>query len=327
MVHYNSAGRWGWLDESAWKNDMRVVAGDIQDQSFVAATVAGCDTVFHLAALIAIPYSYIAPTSYVQTNIGGTLNVLEAARKAGIRRLVHTSTSEVYGTAQYVPIDEKHPLQAQSPYAASKLGADKLVESYYCSFDLPAVTVRPFNTFGPRQSARAVIPTIISQCLTQDEVRLGSLTPTRDLNYVGNTVDGFVQAAQCDQALGRTINLGTGKEVSIGQLAETIAELVHCQGARACATGNDESVATGNNGNGAVGVATRSRSSQAVRISSEQQRKRPASSEVERLLADTALAQELLGWQPAVTFEEGLDRTISWFRDNVQRYRTDVYNV
>lgn len=293
LVHYNSAGSWGWLDESPCKHDIDVVLGDIVDQGSVRNAMSDRDVVFHLAALIAIPYSYIAPTSYVQTNVVGTLNVLESARIHGTERVIHTSTSEVYGTALTVPISEDHPLQGQSPYSATKIGADKLAESYYRSFDVPVVTVRPFNTFGPRQSARAVIPTVISQCLTQDVVRLGSLTPTRDLNYVANTVDGFIAAAEADTATGRTINIGSGEEISIGDLAKMIIEQV----------------------------------GRPVTLECDDQRMRPGKSEVERLLADNSLADELLGWTPEIKFEEGIRRTIEWFETNVLRYRADVYNV
>lgn len=293
LVHYNSLGSWGWLDESPLKKDLEVIAGDIADRGSVQYAMRDREIVFHLAALIAIPYSYVAPASYVQTNVVGTLNVLENARQSGIERILHTSTSEVYGTALEVPISERHPLQGQSPYSASKIGADKLAESYFCSFQTPVVTVRPFNTFGPRQSARAVIPTVITQCLTQDRIRLGSLTPTRDLNFVSNTVDGFIKAAESSAAIGRTINLGSGNEISIGDLAHKIVALVN----------------------------------RPVSVEVEDQRLRPANSEVQRLLADNRLAKELLEWQPNVSFDEGLRRTIEWIRQNIGRYRTDVYNV
>ncbi len=293
MVHYNSLGSQGWLDQSPRAGDMEIVAGDISDQGSVRQAVEGREIVFHLAALIAIPYSYSAPASYVQTNITGTLNVLEAVRASGVGRLVHTSTSEVYGTALSVPIGEDHPLQGQSPYSATKIAADKLVESFFRSFDVPAVTVRPFNTFGPRQSARAVIPTIISQCLASDTVRLGNLTSTRDLNYVVNTVDGFLRAAVAPDAVGRTVNLGSGLEISIGDLAERIVQLV----------------------------------GRPVTVQSEQQRIRPDKSEVDRLLADNRLALELLGWEPLVDFDDGLRQTIDWMRKNMSKYRPDVYTV
>ena len=293
MVRYSSSGSWGWLDSSPVKDELDVFAGNICDRGCVQEAMQGCDVVFHLAALIAIPYSYRAPVSYVDTNVGGTLNVLEAARQLETPRIVHTSTSEVYGTALHVPIDEEHPLQGQSPYSATKIGADKLAESYYRSFDIPVVTVRPFNTFGPRQSTRAVIPTIISQCLAEKTVRLGNLDPTRDLNYVANTAEGFVLAATAEAAVGRTINLGSGKEISIGELAELICAL--------------------------VGVPPN--------IECESERLRPDKSEVDRLLADNTLAKTLLGWEPVVEFEEGLRRTIDWFSQHVEEYRTNVYTV
>jgi dTDP-glucose 4,6-dehydratase len=269
------------------------VAGDICDPGFMQAIIEGKDIVFHLAALIAIPYSYVAPESYVRTNVVGTLNVLQAARRCGTERVLHTSTSEVYGTALYVPIDEKHPLQGQSPYSASKIGADKMAESFHLSFDTPVVTVRPFNTFGPRQSARAVIPTILSQILTSGEVKLGSLTPTRDLNFVDNTVDGFVKAGLSPQAVGQTINLGSGREISIADLASLIAKIVGKE----------------------------------VPIIQDEQRLRPSKSEVERLLADNTLATELLSWSPNIFLETGLERTIDWFLTNTHLYQANKYNI
>ena len=293
LVHYNALGSHGWLDESRYRGDIEVVAGDIGDRDSVRNAVEGVDTIFHLAALIAIPYSYQAPESYVRTNIQGTLNVLQAAREHGIERLVHTSTSEVYGTALRAPIDETHPLQGQSPYSASKIAADKMAEAFHCSFGVPVVTVRPFNTFGPRQSARAIIPVTITQCLAGEDIRLGSLHPTRDFNFVGNTVDGFVAAASAPKAVGQTVNLGAGKEISIGDLAELIARLVD----------------------------------RPIRIECDQSRIRPGKSEVERLLADNTRARELLGWEPAVDLEEGLITTIDWMRENLEKYRPGVYVV
>lgn len=295
LVHYNSLGSWGWLDTSPLKSQVEVVSGDIADRGSVQHAMQDREIVFHLAALIAIPYSYVAPISYVNTNIIGTLNVLENARQMGTERVLHTSTSEVYGTALEVPISEKHPLQGQSPYSASKIGADKLAESYFRSFETPVVTVRPFNTFGPRQSARAVMPTIISQALSQDRIKLGSLTPTRDLNFVSNTVDGFIKAAEApkEKALGATVNLGSNREISIGDLAQAIIEIV----------------------------------GRPVEIVTDDQRLRPAKSEVERLLADNRLAKELIGWEPKIRFEDGLRTTIEWMKSNLGRYRADVYNV
>lgn len=291
LVHYNSAGTWGWLDSSPLVASMEVRGGDVRDPEGVRRAVNGVEVVFHLAALIAIPYSYEAPDSYVRTNVEGTLNLLQAARSAEVTRFVHTSSSEVYGTARRVPIDEEHPLQGQSPYSASKIGADKLAEAFHRSFGLPIVTVRPFNTFGPRQSARAVIPTIIAQCLTSGTVHLGNLRPTRDLNYVANTVDGFLLAASRDNALGLTVNLGSGREISIGNLVQLIAEL--------------------------LGIS--------VDVVQEDQRTRPEASEVDRLLANASLAGRVLDWTPRVSLEDGLRRTIEWMRDNLPRYRPGVY--
>ncbi len=293
MVHYNALGTYGWLDQSALCEKMTVVPGDITDRDSVFHAADGVDTIFHLAALIAIPYSYKAPSSYVRANIEGTMNVAQAAKDLRIRRMVHTSTSEVYGTARYVPIDEKHVLQGQSPYSATKIGADKIVEAYTLSFGLPAVTVRPFNTFGPRQSARAVIPTIITQVLSGKTVALGNLTPTRDLNFVSNTVDGFIAAATKEAAIGQTINLGTGREISIGDLANLIAKIA----------------------------------GRPITIESQTERLRPNASEVERLLADNALAKNLLGWEPRISLEDGLATTIKWVEAHMERYRPGVYVV
>lgn len=293
LGRYNSRGQVGWLQDSPHLPEVEVMLGDVRDTEFVRKSVAGCDYVFHLAALIGIPYSYSAPRSYFHTNVEGTLNVLEAVRELDGCKLIHTSTSEVYGSAQTVPISEKHPLQGQSPYSASKIGADKLVESFYRSFELPVVTVRPFNTYGPRQSTRAVIPTIITQCLEKGEVSLGSLDPTRDFNFVGDTVSGFIAASQSDKACGATVNLGSGKEISIGSLVKLIAELT---GAR-------------------------------LVIKQEEKRIRPKDSEVSRLLADNTLATQILDWSPRVSLREGLTRTIEWFRENKQYYRSDSYAV
>ena len=293
FVHYNSMGTWGWLDYSPMKSQIEIVAGDIADRDSVWKAMQSVDIVFHLAALIGIPYSYHVPTSYVRTNIQGTLNVLQAALAANVECMVHTSTSEVYGTAQYVPIDEKHPLQGQSPYSATKIGADKLAEAFYRSFGLPAVTIRPFNTYGPRQSARAVIPTIIIQCLNGGKVRLGNIHPTRDLNYIADVVNGFLLAAERPKAIGQTINLGSGREISIGDLAKLIIHLV----------------------------------GRPIDIESEEKRVRPDKSEVDRLLADNTSARAVLGWEPAISLEEGLERTIEWIRQHRERYRPDVYSI
>ena len=291
LVHYRGNGSWGWLDESPVRGDMEVVAGDVCDRDSVGTAMRGADVVYHLAALIAIPYSYHAPLSYVRTNVEGTLNVLQLARELGVARVVHTSTSEVYGTPRYVPIDEDHPVQGQSPYAATKIGADKLAEAFSRSHGLPVVIVRPFNTFGPRQSARAIIPTIITQCLTGASVRLGNLHPTRDFNYVADTVEGFVMAATPAEALGRTINVGSGTEISMQDLATTIAGLVD----------------------------------RSITIERDEARVRPADSEVDRLCADNRLARRLLGWQPRIPLEDGLRRTVAWVREHRETYRAGAY--
>jgi dTDP-glucose 4,6-dehydratase len=293
LVRYNSAGSWGWLDESPCRNDLEVILGDICDAGCVRQAVAGKELVLHLAALIGIPYSYQAPASYVRVNIEGLLNVLEAARAEGISRVVHTSTSEVYGTAQRTPIDESHPLRGQSPYSASKIGADKLAEAYACSFAVPVTILRPFNTYGPRQSLRAVTPTIIAQCLAGEVVRLGNLEATRDLTYVADTVEGFLRIAACDTAIGQAVHLGTGREISIGDLARLIARLA----------GAD------------------------VRIEACAERQRPRLSEVERLVADNGRARRLMDWSPQTSLEEGLARTIEWVRANLHRFRADRYGV
>jgi len=292
LVRYTSTGSWGWLDHSPLKNDLRVTLGDIRDHDIVSQVLAKADVVFHLAALIAIPYSYHAPLSYVRTNIEGTLNVLQAAQRSG-SKVVHTSTSEVYGTARQVPISETHPLQGQSPYSASKIGADKIAESFHLSFGLPVVTVRPFNTFGPRQSARAVIPTIVTQVLTESKIRLGNLAPTRDLNYVSDTVYGFIKAAESPSAVGEVINLGTGIEISIGELAALILQLM----------GKD------------------------IPIVVENERVRPLNSEVERLCADSSKARTLLDWTPQYSLAEGLKPTIEWIKQNNERYRRGAYVI
>ncbi len=295
FVHYNARNDWGMLEgryEPGHPN-LTVLPGDIADGFAVRHAVEGKDIVFHLAALIGIPYSYLAPESYVNTNVKGTLNVMEACRRAGVDRIVHTSTSETYGTARYTPIDEAHPLQGQSPYSASKIGADKIAESYFCSFGLPVATLRPFNTFGPRQSTRAVIPTIITQALTSDTVRLGSLTPVRDLTYVGDTVRAFIRMAECEEAIGRTINAGRGSGVTIGELAEIILGKVNPE----------------------------------ARIDCEELRIRPEKSEVMKLICDNSLAREVLGWKPSVTLEDGLDLTIAWMREQIDTYKPGIYTV
>ncbi len=293
LVRYNGRSDRGSLElvPADVLSSLRVVFGAIEDPFAVDQLVKGHEVVFHLAALIAIPYSYTNPSSYVRTNVDGTLNVLEAVRRHGVERLVHTSTSEAYGTALYTPIDEKHPLQAQSPYAASKIAADKLAESYHRSFDVPVATIRPFNTFGPRQSARAVIPTIVSQALSKPEVRLGSLTPIRDLTYVADTVAGFLAVARAPEAVGEVTNVGQGKGISIGDLARLILELV----------GRD------------------------LPIVQEDARLRPQASEVHQLLCDPRKAHERLGWSPAWDLRRGLTQVIEFVRANLARFHAGAY--
>lgn len=296
MVHYNCQNSWGWLDTlpKELMSGVEVLSGDICDPYFVRKAASGCATVYHLAALISIPYSYIAPASFVDTNVKGTLNVLQACRDEGVERVIHTSTSEVYGTAQYVPIDEKHPLVGQSPYSASKIGADKLAEAFYLSFKLPVTTVRPFNTFGPRQSARAVIPTLCTQVLSGAKVvTVGSVDPIRDFNYVKDTVRGFMAAANCERAIGKVINVGRGGAVSIRELVNLVLEI----------SGSD------------------------AQIKQDSWRVRPEQSEVGELLCNNTMAQELLGWQPQYSFRQGLELTIAWLRANLHRYKHDIYNV
>jgi NAD dependent epimerase/dehydratase len=293
MVRYNSGaliGNLAFIDADARKS-MRVASGNIEDSDFVYQTIKGQDIVFHLAALIAIPYSYEAPRSYVRTNIEGTLNVLEGARRHDVARVVHTSTSEVYGTALRTPIDEKHPLQAQSPYSATKIAADKLAESYYRSFATPVTTLRPFNTFGPRQSTRAFIPTIISQAIERDEIRLGSLTPERDMTFVGDTVAGFMAAAAAAGIEGMTINLGTGSAYSVGWFARRILELMDID----------------------------------KPLVQEDERIRPALSEVMKLVSDNTLARDAMGWSPTVSLDDGLRRTIEFVRKHPFFNQTDRY--
>jgi dTDP-glucose 4,6-dehydratase len=295
FVHYNARSDWGMLEGryDAKTPHLRVVAGDVSDALFVQRAVEGQDVVFHLAALIGIPYSYAAPESYVNTNIKGTLNVMQACLDAGVTRVVHTSTSEVYGTAQYTPIDEKHPLQGQSPYSASKIGADKIAESFYCSFNLPVTTIRPFNTYGPRQSARAVIPTIITQALAGTSIRLGSLTPVRDLTFVTDTVQGFMQFAESKKTIGRTINTGSGTGVTIGELAELILSQVNPK----------------------------------ARVVTEKKRIRPDKSEVMKLICDNRLASDLAGWKPSVSLEQGIGMTVDWLQEHAGSYKTGIYTV
>lgn len=301
FVLYNSFNSWGWLDESdkSIRESIDIFAGDIRDPHGVDKAVENQEVILNLAALIAIPYSYHSPDTYIDTNIKGTLNILQAARRHNVKRVVQTSTSEVYGTAQYIPIDEVHPLHPQSPYAATKVGADQLALSFHASFDVPVGILRPFNTYGPRQSARAVIPTIISQLANKSKVKLGSLSPTRDFSFVQDTANGFLAAAQSDAIVGQTINLGSGFEVSIKETAETIAKLMNTK----------------------------------LELVDDEQRVRPENSEVERLHASIEKAKTLLGWQPELKglagFETGLKKTIEWFSNpkNLSRYKADRYNL
>lgn len=296
FVLYNSFNTWGWLDtlDPSLMREVEIFQGDIRDSHGVKTAMEGMDAVFHLAALIAIPFSYHSPDTYVDTNIKGTLNVLQAARDCGGVRTLVTSTSEVYGTARYVPIDEGHPYQGQSPYSATKIGADRLAESFYRSFGLPVTIVRPFNTYGPRQSARAVIPTIITQLLSgYEEIKLGSLTPTRDFNYVKDTANGFIAMYESEKTIGQEINIATQREISIGELAEELIRQINPE----------------------------------ARIICDEQRKRPEMSEVSRLLGSNKKIKQLTKWQPEYTFEAGLAETIEFFRGNLDRYKADIYNI
>lgn len=302
FVLYSSFNSWGWLDhcDDAVKGQFEVVVGDIRDPHGVKEAMRGSDAVMHLAALIAIPYSYHSPDSYVDTNVKGTLNVLQAARELDVSRVIHTSTSEVYGTARFVPITEDHPLQGQSPYAATKIAADQLAYSFYASFGLPVVIARPFNTYGPRQSARAVIPTIITQIARgQHEIKLGAVSPTRDFNYVADTVSGFIAALQSDRGIGEVINLGGNFEISIGDTAHLISEVM----------------------------------GKPIEIIADELRLRPEKSEVERLWASNTKARELLGWKPEYGgregFLRGIEKTVAWFREpvNLAAYKANIYNL
>ena len=296
FTYYNSFNSWGWLDSLPKEklNEIEIFSGDIRDPNGVREAMRGVEGVFHLAALIAIPFSYHSPDSYVDTNIKGTLNVLQAARELGTERIMITSTSEVYGTAQYVPIDEKHPFQGQSPYSATKIGADRLAESFYRSFNLPISIVRPFNTYGPRQSARAVIPTIITQLLSgKEEIKLGSLSPTRDFNYVKDTVAGFIAIAESDKTIGEEINIASQKEISIGELATEIINQINPSAQIVC----------------------------------EEQRLRPEKSEVNRLLGNNKKLKQLTNWEPHYSLQQGIEETIVWLKDNVERYKTDIYVI
>lgn len=296
FVYYNSFNTWGWLDTfpKALLDEIEIFQGDIRDPNGVREAMREMEEVYHLAALIAIPFSYHSPDSYVDTNIKGTLNVLQAAKAQGTSRVLITSTSEVYGTAQYVPIDEKHPFQGQSPYSATKIGADRLAEAFYRSFNLPVTIVRPFNTYGPRQSARAVIPTIITQLLAgKKEIQLGSLTPTRDFNYVKDTVRGFIEIAKSDKTVGEEINIATQQEISVGQLAEELIRQINPK----------------------------------AKITYDEQRLRPEKSEVNRLLGSNEKIRKLTNWKPKYTLEEGLAETIDFFKHNLDKYKIDVYNL
>lgn len=296
FTYYNSFNTWGWLDTFPRNKlkEIEVFTGDIRDPNGVRKAMEDIDEVYHLAALIAIPFSYHSPDSYVDTNIKGTLNVLQAARDLGTKRVLITSTSEVYGTAQYVPIDEKHPFQGQSPYSATKIGADRIAESFYRSFDMPITIVRPFNTYGPRQSARAVIPTIITQLLAgKEEVKLGSLTPTRDFNYVKDTIQGFVEIAKSINTIGEEINIATQQEISIGELAQTIINQINPN----------------------------------AKIICEEERLRPEKSEVNRLLGSNDKIKRMTNWKPKYTLEQGLVETIEWIKNNLDKYKIDIYNI
>ncbi|CAG7840787.1 NAD-dependent dehydratase [Clostridium novyi B str. ATCC 27606] len=297
LVQYNSFNNWGWIDtfDKNIKDSIKVITGDVREYDNVKRMVSGQEVIMHLAALIAIPYSYLSPMAYVRTNVEGTTNILEACREEkNIEKIVHTSTSETYGTALYVPIDEKHPMQGQSPYSASKIGADKMAESFYKSFNLPIATIRPFNTYGPRQSARAVIPTIISQILAgKREIKLGSLTPTRDFNYVKDTAEAFVKIAESDKTIGEVINAGSNYEISIGDTVKKIIKLI----------GHD------------------------VKVLCDEERIRPEKSEVNRLWADNTKIKNLTQWTPKYSIDEGLAETIDWIKNNMQYFKTDIYNV
>ncbi|MCB5288375.1 MAG: NAD-dependent 4,6-dehydratase LegB [Candidatus Cloacimonetes bacterium] len=296
LAQYNSLNYWGWLEDVEAQSRLEVVTGDVRDPNYCREICKDVDIVFHLAALIAIPYSYVAPDSYIDTNVKGTLNICQAARDSGVKRILVTSTSEVYGTAQYVPIDEKHPLQPQSPYSASKIGADSIAMSFYNAFKLPITIVRPFNTYGPRQSARAVIPTIISQIASgMKEIKLGDLSPTRDFNYVADTCRGFLELAKCDQAIDETVNIGSNYEISIKDTLELIKDIMNSD----------------------------------VRFIIDEQRIRPEDSEVFRLWCDNTKIRSLTGFEPKYSIREGLEKTVEWFTkpENLAKYKPGLYNV
>ncbi len=296
LSQYNSFNFWGWIEDIELNKDVEVLNGDVRDPAYCMHITKNVDVVFHLASLIAIPYSYVAPDSYVDTNVKGTLNICQAALANKCKRIIHTSTSEVYGTAKYVPIDEKHPLQPQSPYSASKIGADSMAMSFYNSFNLPLVIARPFNTYGPRQSARAVISTIISQMASgKKEIEIGDTTPTRDFNYVKDTCDGFIKLAECDKAIGQTVNIGSGTEISIGDLFDKIKKIMKSN----------------------------------AKLKTDNQRKRPKKSEVFRLVCDNRKINSLTNYSPKYNLDKGLTETIKWFKnpENLKKYKTNIYNV
>lgn len=294
FVHYNSKNNWGWLEESEVKKDIHIVSGDIRDYDSVFAAMKGVDTVFHLAALIGIPYSYVSPLAYIKTNIEGTYNILQSAKLLNLQNILVTSTSETYGTAQYVPIDEKHPMVGQSPYSATKIAADQMALSYYRSFDLPVKVVRPFNTYGPRQSARAFIPTVISQLLSgMNEIKLGNLTPTRDLTFVKDTARGFLEIALSEKTTGVVTNIGMREEIAMGDMVKLIVEI----------TGKNATIIT------------------------DKQRVRPGKSEVERLFCDNTEILNRTNWKPEYTLEKGIRETVNWMKENINLFKPEVYNV
>jgi len=295
LVLYNSFNTYGWIDtlKTEIRDNIKIFVGDIRDESSVRKALKDQDIIFHLAALIAIPYSYYAPRSYFETNVLGTLNIMQSARESDCNKVVHTSTSEVYGTAIYTPIDENHPLQGQSPYSASKIGADKVAESYYKSFDVPITIIRPFNTYGPRQSARAVIPTIITQALSRNKIELGNISTVRDMSYVEDVVQGFIKVAQSEKSVGEVINIGSGKGLTIKEIADTVIKLLNKN----------------------------------IKISLDKERLRPEKSEVGVLICDYRKAEKLINWIPKYNIEEGLVKTITWIKDNLRYFKPDIYNI
>lgn len=293
FIRYNSTNSWGFLETSDFKNEIEVIAGDIRDFDSVSSAMQGCDTVFHLAALIGIPYSYISPLAYIKTNVEGTYNVLQAAKDKKVKNIIITSTSEVYGTAQFVPITENHPLNGQSPYSASKIAADQLALSYYTSFDLPVKIARPFNTYGPRQSARALIPTVITQILAGSQINIGNTRTTRDFNYVADTVNGFIAIACADKLFGHVVNIGSGKEIKVSHLIKTVAKLMDRK----------------------------------IKVTIDSKRIRPNKSEVTRLLCDNSKIKKTTGWKPEISFDEGLNQTISWYKENLNSFKYSIYNI